>query len=40
MFASNHPCRPNGIGIPTVKLLKLNDGILEVSGINILDDYL
>lgn len=38
VFASRHPCRPNGIGISTVKLLKRNGGILEVSGIDILDE--
>jgi len=38
VFASRHPCRPNGIGISTVKLLKRNNGILEVSGIDVLDE--
>lgn len=38
VFASRHPCRPNRIGISIVKLEKRNKNILEVSGIDILDD--
>lgn len=38
VFASRHPCRPNGIGISTVKLLKRCGNILEISGIDILDE--
>jgi len=38
VFASRHPCRPNGIGISTVKLEKRNKNILEISGIDILDN--
>lgn len=38
VFASRHPCRPNSIGISTVKLEKRNKNILEVSGIDILDN--
>ena len=38
VFASRHPCRPNGIGLSTVKLVKRSGGILEVSGIDILDE--
>ena len=38
VFASRHPCRPNGIGISIVKLEKRNKNILEVSGIDILDN--
>ncbi len=38
VFASRHPCRPNSIGISIVKLEKRNKNILEVSGIDILDD--
>ena len=37
IFASRHPCRPNGLGISIVKLLKHNGNKLEVSGIDILD---
>jgi tRNA-Thr(GGU) m(6)t(6)A37 methyltransferase TsaA len=38
VFASRHPCRPNSIGISIVKLEKRNKNILEVSGIDILDN--
>jgi len=38
VFASRHPCRPNSIGISTVKLRKRDKNILEVSGIDILDN--
>jgi tRNA-Thr(GGU) m(6)t(6)A37 methyltransferase TsaA len=38
VFASRHPCRPNGIGFSIVKLVKRNKNILEVSGIDILDN--
>ncbi|MHC4842392.1 MAG: tRNA (N6-threonylcarbamoyladenosine(37)-N6)-methyltransferase TrmO [Planctomycetota bacterium] len=37
VFASRHPCRPNGIGLTIVKLLKRKKNILEVSGIDVLD---
>jgi tRNA-Thr(GGU) m(6)t(6)A37 methyltransferase TsaA len=40
VFASRHPCRPNGIGISIVKLEKRNKNILEVRGIDILDNTL
>ncbi len=38
VFASRHPCRPNGIGISIVKLEKRNNNILEVSGIDTLNN--
>ncbi len=38
VFASRHPCRPNGIGISIMKLEKRNKNILDVSGIDILDN--
>ncbi len=38
VFASRHPCRPNSVGISIVKLEKRNKNILEVSGIDILDN--
>lgn len=38
VFASRHPCRPNGIGISIVKLEKRNKNILEVSEIDIIDN--
>jgi len=37
VFASRHPCRPNGLGISVVRLLRCKGNILEVSGIDILD---
>lgn len=37
VFASRHPCRPNGIGRSIVRLLERQDNILIVSGIDILD---
>ncbi len=37
VFASRHPCRPNGIGISIVKLEKRDKNILEVSEIDVLD---
>lgn len=38
VFASRHPCRPNGIGFSIVKLEKRNKNILDVRGIDILDN--
>lgn len=38
VFASRHPCRPNGIGISVVKLEARNKNILEVSEIDVLDN--
>ena len=38
VFASRHPCRPNGIGISIVKLEKRDKNILEVSEIDVLDN--
>ena len=37
IFATRHPCRPNGIGMSIVKLIKRDKSILEVEGIDILD---
>lgn len=37
VFATRHPCRPNGIGISTVKLESRHGHILQVSGIDVLD---
>ena len=37
VFASRHPCRPNGIGISIVKLERQIGNKLEVSGIDVLD---
>ena len=38
VFASRHPCRPNGIGLSIVKLEKRDKNILTVRGIDILDN--
>ncbi len=37
VFASRHPCRPNGIGMSIVRLDGRNGNILEISGIDVLD---
>jgi tRNA-Thr(GGU) m(6)t(6)A37 methyltransferase TsaA len=37
IFATRHPCRPNGIGITIVKLLRREGNILHVGGIDVLD---
>lgn len=37
IYASRHPCRPNGIGMSIVKLVKREDNILTVEGIDVLD---
>jgi tRNA (adenine37-N6)-methyltransferase len=38
IFASRHPCRPNGIGLSIVTLVGKDGNILVVKGIDILDD--
>ncbi len=37
IFATRHPCRPNGIGITTVRLLKRERNVLYVRGLDVLD---
>jgi len=37
VFASRHPCRPNGIGYSIVKLERCTGHTLDVSGIDVLD---
>ena len=37
VFASRHHCRPNGIGITIVRLLKRDENRLRVGGIDVLD---
>ena len=37
IFATRHPCRPNGIGISIVRLLQREANILLVEGIDVLD---
>jgi tRNA (Thr-GGU) A37 N-methylase len=38
VFASRHPCRPNGIGMSIVKLEKKESTILHFSEVDILDN--
>jgi tRNA (adenine37-N6)-methyltransferase len=37
IFASRHPCRPNGIGLTIVRLLSRTGNVLAVAGIDVLD---
>ena len=37
IYASRHPCRPNGIGMSIVRLLGRQDNVLTISGIDVLD---
>jgi tRNA-Thr(GGU) m(6)t(6)A37 methyltransferase TsaA len=37
VFASRHPCRPNGLGLSVVRFLRREGNILRVSGIDVLD---
>ena len=37
IFATRHPCRPNGIGLTIVRLLGRAENILTVTGIDVLD---
>lgn len=38
IFATRHPCRPNGIGLSIVKVEQHHGAIIEVSGIDVLDE--
>ena len=37
IYASRHPCRPNGIGMSIVKLIKREGNMLTIEGIDVLD---
>ena len=37
IFATRHPCRPNGIGVTVVRLLERRENLLIVGGIDVLD---
>lgn len=37
VFASRHPCRPNGIGMTVARLLGRTGNRLDVAGIDVLD---
>lgn len=38
IFASRHPCRPNGIGMSIVKLIRREGRVLVVEGVDMLDE--
>ena len=38
LFATRHPCRPNPIGISIVRLLNCQNNILEIEGVDVLDN--
>jgi tRNA-Thr(GGU) m(6)t(6)A37 methyltransferase TsaA len=38
IYASRHPCRPNGIGMSIVKLIRRDGNTLVVEGTDILDE--
>jgi tRNA-Thr(GGU) m(6)t(6)A37 methyltransferase TsaA len=38
IYASRHPCRPNGIGLSIVKLIKREKNVLTVGDIDMLDN--
>ena len=38
IFATRHPCRPNGIGMSIVRLLGREKNVLMVAGIDVLDN--
>src|ERR1700692_998585 len=35
VFASRHPCRPNGLGLSVVRLLRREGNVLYVGGIDV-----
>lgn len=37
VFASRHPCRPNGIGLSVVRLIRREGNRLIVGGVDVLD---
>jgi len=37
VFATRAPCRPNPVGISTVRLIKIRKNMLHISGVDILD---
>jgi tRNA (adenine37-N6)-methyltransferase len=38
IYASRHPCRPNGIGLSIVRLIKRDGNILTIDGTDMLDE--
>jgi len=37
IYASRHPCRPNGIGLSIVRLDKVDENVLSIRGVDVLD---
>ena len=37
LFATRHPCRPNPIGLSTVRLISRDANVLEIEGVDVLD---
>jgi len=37
LFATRYPCRPNPIGLSVVRLLRRQDNILDIRGVDMLD---
>jgi len=37
IYASRHPCRPNGIGLSIVRLDKVDENVLDIRGVDVLD---
>jgi tRNA-Thr(GGU) m(6)t(6)A37 methyltransferase TsaA len=38
LFATRHPCRPNPIGMSIVRLLSCQMNVLEIEGVDVLDN--
>lgn len=38
LFATRHPCRPNPIGMSIVRLLRCRNNVLEIDGVDVLDN--
>jgi len=38
LFATRYPCRPNPIGLSVVRLVARQENILEIEGVDMLDD--
>ena len=38
IYASRHPSRPNGIGLSIVKLIRRDGDLLEIAGVDVLDN--
>jgi tRNA-Thr(GGU) m(6)t(6)A37 methyltransferase TsaA len=38
LFATRHPCRPNPIGMSIVRLLNCKKNVLEIEGVDVLDN--